>query len=285
MLIAQITDCHVGFFRSDVGGANTRRLRAALDRICDGPNRPDLLLMSGDLTEFGDAASYARLADMLADLPFPVHLMVGNHDDRDALRATFPGTPLDRGFVQFVLPLPGLRLVALDTLEPGRHGGAFCAARAKWLSDQLDADPTTPVVIAMHHPPFVSGIDWLDGAADAAWIARFTAAIAGRPNVRAIIAGHLHRTIHASIAGVPLTVCPSTAPTVALNLAPIDPEQPDGRAMIVDEPAAFALHRWQGERLISHFESLSAGQPWAALASLDTGMQELVRQNARERRN
>ncbi len=285
MLIAQITDCHVGFFRSDVGGANTRRLCAALDRLRDGPNRPDLLLMSGDLTEFGDAASYARLADMLSDLPFPVHLMVGNHDDRAALCAAFAGTPLEQGFVQYVLPLPGLRLIALDTLEPGRHGGAFCAARAEWLSEQLDADPTTPVVIAMHHPPIVSGLDWLDGAEDAPWIARFTAAIAGRPQVRAIIAGHLHRTIHSSIAGVPLTVCPSTAPTVALDLNPIDPEQPDGRAMIADEPAAFALHRWHGDQLVSHFESLSAGPPWAALANYDAGMQELVRQNARERRD
>lgn len=283
MLIAQITDCHIGFFRSDVGGANTQRLRAVLDRLRDGPNRPDLLLLSGDLTEFGDAASYARLAEMLADLPFPVQLMVGNHDDRAALRATFPGTPVDRGFVQYVLPLPGLRLIALDTLEPGRHGGAFCAERAGWLSDQLDADPATPVVIAMHHPPFVSGLDWLDGAEDAPWIARFTAAIAGRPQVRAIIAGHLHRTIHASVAGVPLTVCPSTAPTVALNLSPIDSEQPDGRAMIVDEPAAYALHCWDGTRLISHFEPVSCSEPWRVLASYDANMQDLVRLIRRER--
>ena len=284
ILIAQITDCHIGFFRSEVGGPNTQRLRAVLDRLRDGPNRPDLLLLSGDLTEFGDAASYARLAEMLADLPFPVHLMVGNHDDREALRAAFPDTPLDQGFVQYVLPLPGLRLIALDTLEPERHGGAFCAQRAAWLSEQLDADPLTPVVIAMHHPPVAVGLDWLDGDPDAAWIARFTAAIAGRKQVRAVLAGHLHRTIHTSLAGVPLTVCPSTAPTVTLNLTPIDPERPDGRTMIVDEPAAFALHRWQGERLVSHFESLSGGQPWAVLAGYDAGMQELVRQNARERR-
>ena len=283
MLIAQITDCHIGFFRSDVGGANTQRLRAVLDRLRDGPNRPDLLLLSGDLTEFGDAASYARLAEMLADLPFPVQLMVGNHDDRAALRATFPGTPVDRGFVQYVLPLPGLRLIALDTLEPGRHGGAFCAERAGWLSDQLDADPATPVVIAMHHPPFVSGLDWLDGAEDAPWIARFTAAITGRPQVRAIIAGHLHRTIHASVAGVPLTVCPSTAPTVALNLSPIDSERLDGRAMIVDEPAAYALHCWDGTRLNSHFEPVSCSEPWRVLASYDANMQDLVRLIRRER--
>lgn len=285
MLIAQITDCHIGFFRSDVGGANTLRLRTVLDRLRDGPNRPDLLLLSGDLTEFGDAASYTRLAAMLADLPFPVHLMVGNHDDRAAFHAAFPHVPFQQGFVQYVLPFPGLRLIALDTLEPGRHGGAFCAERAKWLRSQLDADPQTPVVIAMHHPPITTGLDWLDGDADAAWIVCFTKAIAGHPQVRAILAGHLHRTIHSSVLGIPLTVCPSTAPTVALNLTPIDPEQPDGRAMIVDEPAAFALHRWESNHLVSHFESLSAGQAWTVLASYDGGMQELVRQNACERRH
>jgi 3',5'-cyclic AMP phosphodiesterase CpdA len=284
VLIAQITDCHIGFFRSEVGGANTRRLRAVLDRLRDGPNRPDLLLLTGDLTEFGDAESYARLTEMLADCPFPVHAMVGNHDDRDALRNAFPDTPLDQGFIQYVLPLPGLRLIALDTLEPGRHGGAFCAERAAWLSAQLDTDPETPVVIAMHHPPFVSGLDWLDGDADAAWIRRFFDAIAGRPQVRAILGGHVHRTIHTSVAGVPLTVCPSTAPAVALNLAPADPEAPDGRAMIVAEPAAFALHRWDGERLVSHVESVSGTGEWDVLASYDAGFQELVRQNVRERR-
>ena len=283
MLIAQITDCHIGFFRSDVGGANTRRLRAVLARLRDGPNRPDLLLLSGDLTEFGDAASYARLGEMLADLPFPVHLMVGNHDDREALRDAFPATPHDRGFVQYVLPLPGLRLIALDTLEPGRHGGAFCVERAAWLVAQLDADPVTPVVIAMHHPPVATGLDWLDGDENSAWIGRFAAAIAGRVQVRAILAGHLHRTIHTTIAGVPLTVCPSTAPAVALNLARTDSEVPDGRPMITAEPAAFALHRWQGGRLTSHFESVPGSGDWDVLASYDAAFQDLVRQNLRER--
>ena len=103
--------------------------------------------------------------------------------------------------------------------------------------------------------------------------------------MRAILAGHLHRTIHTSVAGVPLIVSPSTAPPVALNLTPIDPERPDGRAMIVDEPAAFALHRWDGKHLISHFESLSGDGPWGVLAGYDTRMQDLVRQNALERRD
>ena len=283
MLIAQITDCHIGFDRDNPEEDNVLRLRAVLDRLSDGPNRPDLLLLTGDLTNGGDALSYARLGTLLAACPFPYRLLVGNWDERAALLAGFPDTVTEAGFVQFELGFPGLRLIALDTTEPGRHGGAFCAQRAAWLSARLDADPATPVLIAMHHPPIISGLDWLDGSGQEPWIERFRAVIAGRPQVRAIIAGHLHRTIHSSFAGVPLTVCPSSAPAVTLDLGRFDPDQPDGRAMVMAEPAAYALHRWHGGQLTSHFEAVAIEAPWAVLARFDTMMQKTVRTNAKER--
>ena len=283
MLIAQITDCHIGFDRGNPEEDNVVRLRAVLDRLSHGPNRPDLLLLTGDLTNGGDALSYARLAELLAACPFPYRLMAGNWDERAALLSAFPDTATEAGFVQFELAFPGLRLIALDTTEAGRHGGAFCARRAEWLSARLDADPDTPVLIAMHHPPIVSGLDWLDGSGHEPWIERLRAEVAGRQQVRAIIAGHLHRIVHSSFAGVPVTVCPSSAPAVALDLGRFDPDQPDGRAMVRAEPAAYALHRWHGGQLTSHFEVVSNEQPWAELARYDTAMQKTVRTNASER--
>lgn len=283
MLIAQITDCHIGFDRTDPEEDNVVRLRAVLGHLSHGPNRPDLLLLTGDLTNGGDAQSYARLGTLLAGYRFPYRLMAGNWDERAALVAAFPETTSDGGFVQFEQPLPGLRLIALDTSEPGRKAGAFCAERAAWLGARLDADPITPVLIAMHHPPIISGLDWLDGSEVEPWIERFRAVIAGRPQVRAIIAGHLHRTIHSSFAGIPLTVCPSSAPAVTLDLGRFDPEQPDGRAMVAAEPPAYALHRWHNGQLTSHFEVVSIEQPWAVLACFDTMMQKTVRTNADER--
>jgi Icc protein len=283
MLIAQVTDCHIGFDPNDPVEDNVQRLRAVLDQLCQGPNRPDLLLMTGDLTQGGDPASYARLAELLAPCPFPVHLLPGNWDKREALRAAFPGTDTGGDFVQFVLPLPGLRLIALDTTEPGRHGGAFCEQRAAWLSDALAADPEAPVLIAMHHPPVETGIAWLDSGADEAWIARFRSAITGHPQIRAILAGHMHRTIHTSFNGIPLIVCPATAPHVTLDLSPLDPEQPDGRPLVAAEPAGYALHRWDGACLTSHFGSAAIGEPWPILASYDASMARTVSQNARER--
>jgi 3',5'-cyclic AMP phosphodiesterase CpdA len=193
LLIAQISDVHIGFDRDNPDELNMQRLRAVIARLVSGPNRPDLLLMTGDLTESGDAESYARLAAAVAVCPFPVLAMVGNHDERAPLLAAFPQTPSEGGFVHYVVERPGFRLVAIDTLEPGRHGGAFCAARVAWLRATLAAAPTTPTYIAMHHPPFESGIAWLDSGADEPWIARFAGAVAGFPQVRGILAGHLHR--------------------------------------------------------------------------------------------
>lgn len=274
MRIAQITDIHIGFDPGNPDEHNMQRLRAVLQRLVESPTRPDLLLLSGDLTEFGDAESYARLAEAVSTCPFPVWPMAGNHDQRGPLLEAFPQTPSDDGFVHYVLELPRLRLVVLDTLEPGRHGGAFCEVRAEWLKAQLAADRLTPTIIAMHHPPFESGLTWLDSSGCEPWIARFADAIAGQSQVHAIIAGHLHRTIHTLWNGVSLTVCTSIAPTVALDLTPIDPDRPDNRALITDELAGYALHSWNGERLISHFESVGALR---VLARYDESLQEVVR--------
>lgn len=281
LLIAQLTDIHIGFDRGNPDEANMVRLRGAVDRLVNGPDRPDLLLLTGDLTEFGDAESYARLAEAVAPCPFPVWPMVGNHDAREALLAAFPQTPSEGGFLHYAIPLQGLRVIVLDTLDHGRHGAGFCEARAGWLAARLAEDTSTPTLIAMHHPPFESGIAWLDSAAHEPWIARLADALAGHDQVQAIIAGHLHRTIHTQFAGRQLTVCSSVAPTAALDLRAVDPDRPDGRAMIVDEPATCAFHRWDGSRLVSHFESVGS---YRTLASYDAKFQPIVQQIDRERR-
>ncbi|MCJ2177501.1 phosphodiesterase [Novosphingobium album (ex Hu et al. 2023)] len=274
MLIAQITDIHIGFDRGNPDEYNMQRLKVVLNRIVDGPNRPDLLLMTGDLTEFGDAESYARLAEAVSVCPFPVLPMTGNHDDRAALLAAFPDTSSHDGFIQYALELGALRLVVLDTLDPGHHGGAFCETRAAWLSAELAAHPDVPTVIALHHPPFESGLSWLDSGAGEPWIARLAQAVAGHRQVRAIIGGHLHRTIQTMWEGLPMVVCASTAPLVSLDLNPVDPEQPDGREMISNELPAYALHRWDGDRFVSHVESVGGHQ---ILVRYDERMQETVR--------
>lgn len=277
VLIAQITDIHVGFGPS--GGPteepNLLRLRATLERLFDGPNRPDWLVLSGDITEHGDAASFATAAALVAECGVPVLPLVGNHDDRAAMLAAFPHiAPADGGFCHHVADAgQGLRIICLDTLEEGRHGGAFCKDRARWLAERLAEAPDTPTLIFMHHPPIVSGIAWMDPAPDEPWMARLAAVLEGQRQVLALHCGHLHRQINARFAGIPLGVTPSVAPQVALDLAPIDPALPDGRALITAEPPAYALHRWDGQSLVTHYEAVG---DWPVLARFDAGLQGMI---------
>ena len=276
VLIAQMTDIHVGFAPDEKPEElNLTRFRATLQRLIEGPNCPDFLVLSGDITDHGDATSFAKTAALLADCPFPILPMVGNHDSREGLLGAFPQVaPAEGGFLHYVVNAGlGLRVVCLDTLEDGRHGGAFCEARARWLAARLAEAPDTPTLIFMHHPPVVAGIDWMDPAPDEDWITRLGAVLEGQHQVQAIHCGHLHRQITTRFAGIPLSVTPSVAPLVAMDLNPIDKDVPDDRELITTEPPTYALHRWDGETLVSHYERVG---DWQVLARFHAGLQPMI---------
>lgn len=276
VLIAQMTDIHVGFAQDDQAEElNLTRFRAALRRLLDGPNRPDMLVLSGDITDHGDAESFTKTAALLADCAFPVVPMVGNHDSRAALLGAFPQViAAEGGFLHYVVEAPmGLRIICLDTLEDGRHGGAFCTARARWLADRLAEAPEAPTLIFMHHPPVVAGIDWMDPAPDEHWITRLRAVLEGQRQVLAVHCGHLHRQISTRFAGIPLGVTPSVAPLVGMDLNPIDAASPDDRELIITEPPSYALHRWDGETLVSHYEQVG---DWQVLARFHAALQPMI---------
>ncbi|MDP4605067.1 MAG: metallophosphoesterase [Erythrobacter sp.] len=276
VLIAQMTDIHVGFAPHDEPEElNLTRFRATLDRLLTGPNLPDMLVLSGDITDHGDAESFAKTAALLADCPFPIVPLVGNHDSRDGLLGAFPQVvPADGGFLHYVIEAGlGLRVICLDTLEDGRHGGAFCEARADWLAARLAEAPGAPTLIFMHHPPVVAGIDWMDPAPDEPWITRLRSVLDGQDQVQAIHCGHLHRQITTRFAGIPLGVTPSVAPLVAMDLSPIDKDVPDDRELITTEPPTYALHRWDGRALVSHYERVG---DWQVLARFHAGLQPMI---------
>jgi 3',5'-cyclic-AMP phosphodiesterase len=281
MLVAQITDIHLGFDRGNPDELNQRRLERTLRTLSELRPQPDLLLLTGDLAdEVDDREAYARLKGAVAGLPFPIHFALGNHDGRAAFAECFPEVPLADGFLQYAIEDRPLRILVVDTLEEGRHGGGFCATRDAWLRAKLAEAPERPTLIALHHPPFESGHSWMTENPDAEWVKRLEAIVSAQTNIVAVIAGHLHRPVVAQWAGTTLAVCPATAPQVALDFAPIDPEAPDGRPMILADPPWFALHHWDGRRLATHFDQAFDHE---VLASYGPNLQPLIRHLAAEK--
>lgn len=272
MLIAQLTDLHLGFEAGNPDELNARRLDVALDWLSNLAVKPDMLFLSGDLADRGQVESYERLRDKIRNLAFPVHLCVGNHDDRAALRQVFPHLPNVDGFIHYVVDRPEARFIVLDTLDENLHGGAFCADRVRWLKAQLDAVPGKPVMIVLHHPPIETGIPWMTSGPMEPWVIALDAAIGDRRGV-SLICGHIHRAITTNWRGRMVSISPSTAPQVALEMAPIDADRPDDRRMIVAEAPGAALHLWTGEGFVTHHISIG---DYPVLARFDAKLQPLV---------
>ncbi len=280
MLIAQITDIHLGFDPGNPAEFNRKRLDQVLLHIVNGPNKPDILLATGDLVDLGDLDSYRRLQNAFSMCDFPVYMCMGNHDHRANFREQFPEVATADGFVQYVVTLNGLRLLILDTLETGRHGGGFCEIRAAWLRARLAEDTKTPTILVLHHPPIEVGIDWMNTHPQEQWVANLVGAMAGATNIKGMVCGHVHRNIVAPWQGTAIAVCASTAPQVTLDLRPIDIDTPDNRPMIIADAPAYALHFWNGRELVTHFQT--AGEH-VMLAKLDDNLMSLVRQLRAER--
>ena len=282
LLVAQITDLHIGFDRDNPHELNVRRLNLVIDQIAAMNPPPDLLLVTGDLVENGDDLdAYRHMVALVGRWRGPVLWAIGNHDDRANFRAVLPQVPADpNGFIQYEMDVIGIRWIVLDTLDPGRHGGTFCEQRAAWLSERLAERTDDPTVIVLHHPPIDTGIEWMSAEPQEGWVERLRAAVAPAPQVAALLAGHVHRPIASHFAGKPLMVAASTAPLVALDLERVDPQHPDGRALIIADAPAYAVHRWDGRRFLTHFEI--AG-PRNVLATYTHNLQPLMKAFLEER--
>lgn len=250
-LLAQISDLHI----QPLGKLIADRIDTAayLERCVARLNalvpRPDAVIVTGDLVDQGTVEEYERLRALLAPLEMPVYLLMGNHDERGAFRSVFGDARYRSGgaFVQYAVDVGGLRVIALDTNEPRTSGGTLCAARRAWLAAELDAARDRDVILAMHHPPFATGIHFMDAARlDPGDTAAFAALVAQHPNVHRVICGHLHRPVQVRFAGTIASAVPSCAHQVALAL---DPRAPIALAL---EPPAFALHLWTPAGLIAH---------------------------------
>jgi 3',5'-cyclic-AMP phosphodiesterase len=282
ILVAQVTDLHIGYDRDNPHELNVRRLNLVIDHLNEMRQKPSLLLVTGDLVEWpDDIDAYRHMVALIARWEGPVMWAVGNHDGREAFRAVLPDVPTDEhGFIQYEMDHGDVRWIVLDTLYEGRHGGMICERRVAWLEQRLGERKDIPTVIILHHPPVDTGIDWMSALSCETWVQRLEEAVRPATQVVGMIAGHVHRPIATSFAGKPLVVCSSTAPWLALDLEDIDPSHPDGRPLILADPPAFALHYWNGERLLTHFD---VAGPRHVLASYNSNVQPMIRDFLSER--
>ncbi len=255
MLVAQISDLHMApegaltFGHVDSAGALAR----VVAHVNGLTPRPDLAVITGDITNDGSAAEARQARAVLEGLECPYLVLPGNHDRRQVLAEVFGPERVQRsagGFLNFAHDLGGVRLLGLDSLDEGRPGGAFGAQRARWLAAALEAAPG-PVMLFMHHPPLPLGVPETDqdGFAGAEALA---AQVAAHGRVLRIAAGHVHLATTSAWQGVPVV----TAPAIAMQLTRDFSAAPPPSGFTLSAPGYLLHHLTGAGVLVSHVVTL-----------------------------
>jgi Icc protein len=207
--LLQLTDPHL--FADEAGeiyGVRTAdTFTATLQHaLMTAPGPIDALLVTGDIAEDGETATYQRFRRDMTSLDLPVLCLPGNHENRGAMTRILSEPPLQLcGSRRF----PGWRVVMLDSHLPGSDEGFLSTDELARLERELNAASGEHVLVCVHHQPLPVGSAWLDAYgivnADA-----FLSRIEAQGNVRAVLFGHVHQASDQMHHGIRMLSTPST---------------------------------------------------------------------------
>jgi 3',5'-cyclic AMP phosphodiesterase CpdA len=227
-LIAQISDPHLRLDEE----ATSAAFAAAVARVLKLNPLPAAVIVTGDIANSGDPREHERALGLLAALPMPVHRLAGNHDQFE-------------GRTRYAAEAGGVRVVACDTSIPGRDEGTL---ELDWLAERLSEDRETPTIVAMHHPPLLTGLAWLDEIGlplpDRTALAELLAA---SPQVKRVVAGHVHRVIHSTLGGCGVVTCTSTNIQFALDFVATE-------MLLTSEPPSVLVHALVDDQIVTHVQ-------------------------------
>jgi len=200
------------------------RLRLAIDDINRDHADADFCLLAGDLADRGEAEAYERLKSLLVPLSVPVHVTLGNHDNRPVFLESFAEAEADEnGHVNKVIDLKGYRIIVLDSSEPGKVSGILCDQRLEWLQARLDESRDRPVIVVLHHHANDLFLPVDEIKLEEA--EKFIAVLKTHPDIRQVIAGHVHITTTGLYHGIPFTTLAGSHYSVSAHLTSVPGSQ------------------------------------------------------------
>ena len=194
-LVIFLSDTHIAgdTSQSHLGVNMTEHLSSVVREILSWPQRPFAIIVSGDLAYgWGQAEDYATFRNLIDPLRLlaPVHLLLGNHDDRENFWNMLPQDAQRNDFVPHkqvaIVSSPRADWFLLDSLDitnvtPGKIGTAQLA----WLEQQITARQDQPAIVVCHHPVVPPPRGLLDESDVAGLLTR-------QRRIKAFVYGHTH---------------------------------------------------------------------------------------------
>lgn len=217
-LIAILNDTHIGAAHPEDSPVPTH-LRQTVAYLVGLPKRPAAVVINGDLAlndgQPGDYVHFAKLIAPLLEADIPVHLTMGNHDNRDVFQTVLNSeqknnTPVKSKHVA-VVRTAHANLFLLDSLKsPGVAQGLLGDEQRRWLIRQLDEHSDKPALVFAHHNPRLGGEEkhFPGGLEDSEPLWE---ELSSRPHVKAYIHGHIHHRNHFQHRGIHLLNTPATS--------------------------------------------------------------------------
>jgi len=205
--VIQLSDCHVSADpESDYRGQNAdRNLSSVL--IAVEAWQPDLILLTGDVSEDASKPSYQRVSERLASCMVPVLALPGNHDDPLVMRDFFPTGPWQGPHVTIA---ENWRLILLDSTEGGRVSGLLDQHSLGWLESEFQSNEDCHHLVALHHQPVEVGSAWIDRYR-LETPEPFLQLVEQVSSLRCVAWGHVHHDFTLNRGGVNFLGAPSTA--------------------------------------------------------------------------
>ncbi|MDQ2908711.1 MAG: metallophosphoesterase [Candidatus Eremiobacteraeota bacterium] len=242
--ILQLTDTHVVARGEHYCGSDTAAyVRDAIASAAALEPAPVFAIVTGDLANSGTPQEYEQFTAAMAELRLPYVVVPGNHDDAAQLRRIVPSPAFGDSReprMRFVSDAFEVRVIGLDVTRPRSPGAELDGAALAWLRGRLAEEPTRPTIVAIHQPPFRSGLHYLDvfGFRGAARLRRV---LDDAPHVGRVLCGHIHTVKTRSWRHAMAISAPSTAPQFV-------PELFERHILgIRRESPGFAIHDWSRE--------------------------------------
>lgn len=203
--LCQLTDCHLlatpdSWYQHCQPAVHLQKIVAHLQY-----ERPDALILTGDLTQDHSVESYQLLSQILSPLGCPVFLVAGNHDDRKLLTELAQQPPF---VAADCLQLADWQLLLLDS-KGDSPAGDFGFTKQQKLQQQFADSSAANFWLFMHHHPlplqcFIDQYGLIHQQA-------FWQLLQNEARVRGVSHGHAHLAYQRRVEHIQLVGCPASS--------------------------------------------------------------------------